>query len=248
VLLKAEDLGDFFSRFSLLRQIVAADVDLFQQIRAERDKLAAQRVKLEQEKQQLAVLRNEAQAKRDAVQQEKNSQQQMMARIQSDKKMHERAIAELEELSEELIGIIQRLQLAQEGKLSTVNKDFTWPTAGPITSYFGRRFHPVLKVWKGHTGIDIGAPHGQQIKAAESGIVIFSGWLGGYGQAIIIDHGGGYSTLYAHASRLLASVNTTVVKGQHIANIGSTGLSTGPHLHFEIRVNGTPVNPLGMLP
>ena len=115
---------------------------------------------------------------------------------------------------------------------------FIWPTTGSVTSPFGRR-------WGGfHYGVDIGAPSGTAIKAADSGVVSFSGWNGGYGFMVRIEHGGGASTLYAHASKLLVSQNQQVTKGDVIALVGNTGNSYGPHLHFEIRVKDSPVNPL----
>ena len=123
----------------------------------------------------------------------------------------------------------------------------SFPTAGRITSRFGSRIHPVLGYRRFHAGVDFGAPHGTRITAADSGKVIFSGWYGGYGNSVIVDHGGGLTTLYAHASRLTVSEGQSVVKGQAIAAVGSTGLSTGPHLHFEVRRNGNPVDPMGFL-
>ena len=124
---------------------------------------------------------------------------------------------------------------------------FVFPANGSISSGFGNRIHPILGYSRFHAGIDFAASHGSAIRAADSGRVIFSGWYGGYGQTVIIDHGNGISTLYAHASRLLVNEGQNVQQGQSIAAIGSTGLSTGPHLHFEVRQNGNPVNPMAYL-
>ncbi|MBI4734159.1 MAG: M23 family metallopeptidase [Rubrobacteridae bacterium] len=121
------------------------------------------------------------------------------------------------------------------------------PCGARITSSFGWRFHPVLHYRRLHTGIDFGAPSGSTIMAADGGKVILAGWMGGYGNAVVISHGNGITTLYGHNSRLLVDVGDSVSQGQAIAKSGSTGLSTGPHLHFEVRVNGTPKNPMNWL-
>lgn len=118
------------------------------------------------------------------------------------------------------------------------------PTKGRFTSPFGYRIHPISRIRKLHTGQDIGAPTGTTIVAAKDGRVTFAGWRGGYGNCIIIDHGGGVATLYAHQSRLAAGVGAQVTQGQVIGYVGSTGASTGPHLHWEVRINGSPVNPI----
>ncbi len=117
------------------------------------------------------------------------------------------------------------------------------PVPGAITSSFGMRMHPILGYSRMHSGVDMSAPYGQEIKSGAAGRVIFAGVRGGYGNTIIIDHGGGMTTLYAHQSSFNVSYNDQVGAGDIIGYIGTSGLSTGPHLHFEVRINGTPVNP-----
>lgn len=121
-----------------------------------------------------------------------------------------------------------------------------WPVPSnhTVTSPFGMRFHPVLKTYKMHTGIDIAANTGDEIVAAADGIVRTTGPYGGYGNTVIIDHIGGVSTLYAHCSHVLVKAGEVVKQGQKIALVGSTGISTGPHLHFEVRLNNIPVDPM----
>ncbi|HZT65525.1 MAG TPA: peptidoglycan DD-metalloendopeptidase family protein [Acidimicrobiales bacterium] len=117
----------------------------------------------------------------------------------------------------------------------------------PITSPFGMRYDPVLHQWMLHSGVDFGAPYGTAIHAAASGVVVAAGWMGGYGQATVIDHGGSLATLYGHQEQILVAVGERVGRGQVIGLVGCTGWCTGPHVHFEVRVNGTPVNPLPYL-
>ncbi|HEY6357291.1 MAG TPA: M23 family metallopeptidase, partial [Vicinamibacterales bacterium] len=124
---------------------------------------------------------------------------------------------------------------------------FIWPAQGPMVSGFGMRWHPILGGYRMHTGIDIAAPYGAPIIASDAGVVLFVGWYGGYGNTVIVDHGSGYSTLYAHCSAILVNQGQNVARGQAIARVGATGYATGPHLHFEIRVNGVPVNPMSRL-
>ena len=124
---------------------------------------------------------------------------------------------------------------------SPSSSSLVWPASGPITSPYGMRWGSL------HPGIDIGAGMGAPIHAAASGRVILAGYSGGYGNLIVIDHGNGLATAYAHQSRLGVSVGQAVSQGDVIGYVGSTGFSTGPHLHFEVRVNGSPVDPMGYL-
>jgi murein DD-endopeptidase MepM/ murein hydrolase activator NlpD len=118
-----------------------------------------------------------------------------------------------------------------------------WPTPGPLTSSYGWRVHPIFGTRRLHAGIDIGAPSGQSVRAAAGGVVSYSGWMGGYGNIVLIDHGR-LTTAYAHLSARSVRVGQSVSRGGTIGRVGSTGNSTGPHLHFETRLGGSPVNPM----
>lgn len=152
---------------------------------------------------------------------------------------HEEKIAQADE--QELATV-----LAAQGVISVppgVTKGgWTWPARGPVTSGYGYRWGRL------HAGIDVGAPTGAPIYAAKGGVVSFAGTMGGYGNIIVIDHGDGMTTRYAHQSQLGASVGQAVRSGDQIGYVGNTGNSTGPHLHFEVRINDSPQNPIGYLP
>jgi murein DD-endopeptidase MepM/ murein hydrolase activator NlpD len=130
---------------------------------------------------------------------------------------------------------------------ATYSRSFRWPVVGRINSPFGWRRHPVTRRKSFHTGIDIKASRGYRIRAAKEGHVVYSGWMGGYGRVVVLSHGGGYSTLYAHCSKLAVRNGQKISQGQVIAYVGSTGRATGPHLHFEVRMNNRPINPLKVL-
>jgi len=121
---------------------------------------------------------------------------------------------------------------------------FALPAAGRISSRFGMRRHPISGVWKGHAGVDVAAPIGTEIRATGAGTVAHAGWVGGYGKTVIIDHGSGMTTLYAHMSVIHASRRQLVVAGDLIGEVGTTGRSTGPHVHYEVRRDGVAVDPL----
>ena len=127
-----------------------------------------------------------------------------------------------------------------------VESGMSMPAAGPVTSYFGYRYHPILHFTRFHAGVDIGAAWGSPIVAAADGQVASAGWSGGYGREVRIAHGGGLVSLYGHMSQIVAQPGSYVRQGQLIGYVGSSGLSTGPHLHFEVRQGGQPVNPLGV--
>jgi murein DD-endopeptidase MepM/ murein hydrolase activator NlpD len=248
VLLGANDLKDFITRFEMLKTIIDQDRDLIDTINTNKKNLDNKIADLEVQKRSLQADQASQEANKLLLAGQLNEKKTVLDSVQTEKEKYAQAIAELEQASAEAEAMIRRLQGKGDGSRIGTGT-YTWPTPGykTITSAFGMRFHPILKVNKLHTGIDIGAPSGAKIVAADGGTVIFSGWLGAYGNAIIIDHGAGISTLYGHQSALLVNEGQTVAKGQQIGRVGSTGWSTGAHLHFEVRKNGTPVSPAGFV-
>jgi septal ring factor EnvC (AmiA/AmiB activator) len=173
------------------------------------------------------------------------------------KTLHQKAARELEESQKELQSKIHEL-MAQKRKAQEARAGvppvylpsggkLSWPVRGEISSQFGTRVHPVFKTKIMHTGLDIRAPAGTPVKAAAAGEVLFAGWLRGYGQIVILDHGRDLSTVYAHLSQIRAKEGKVVKEGEVIGNVGSTGVASGPHLHFEVRVNGEAKNPASFL-
>ncbi len=138
------------------------------------------------------------------------------------------------------------IDAANAGQPQQQSSGMTWPVNGHITSYFGYRYHPILHFTRFHAGVDFGASWGSPIVAAADGQVAAAGWAGGYGRQVRIAHGGGVVTSYSHMSEIVAQPGSYVHAGQLIGYVGSSGLSTGPHLHYEVMRNGTPVNPLGI--
>ncbi|ASC73475.1 putative metalloprotease [Halomicronema hongdechloris C2206] len=245
VLLQSQNFNEFLDRRYQLKRVYDADRQALQTLKAKAEDLKAQATVVEAQKNQVALLRQQLLSQKEQYEAEANQQEQLIGRLRQDRAALEAAEAQLAKDSEQLAVLIrQRLQT------STVVRGtgrMIHPAAARITSRFGTRVHPILGYRRFHSGIDFGASYGTTIQAADAGRVIFSGWYGGYGQAVIIDHGGGITTLYAHASRLYVREGQGVQQGQAIAAVGSTGLSTGPHLHFEVRQNGNPVNPMAYL-
>lgn len=247
VLLQATDFQDFLVRYHLLETIAEQDVQLVEEIAAQRKEIEDKQTKLENKYRELASLEKEAQANMEVLEQKKSEKQELMTALETEKETIEKGLAELERASNDIAAKIRAATARSGGYSGKTSGIFTWPTPGysRITSQFGWRVHPILGTKKLHTGIDIGAPSGTGILSADAGVVIHAGWLGAYGNAVVVDHGGGVSTLYGHMSSIAVSSGQQVSAGQKLGKVGSTGWSTGPHLHFEVRVNGDPVSPWG---
>ncbi len=250
VLLTARSFYEFISRLEMMRVIVRADVDLFHRVSELREEAEDYRNAMEIEMDLTARLRDEVASQRARLDAQVAAQQSTLSAKESLVQRLERDLLQMEQDSQRVTDMIRADQATIEAYRRQGELAFVWPLRprGWVSSPFGMRYHPILRTSSFHTGIDIAAPTGTSILASEEGRVSYAGWLGGYGLTIIIDHGGQVSTLYAHASQLLVSSGQIVTRGQLIARVGTTGLSTGPHLHFEIRVNGEPVNPAPRLP
>ncbi|MBD0336644.1 MAG: peptidoglycan DD-metalloendopeptidase family protein [Cyanobacteria bacterium Co-bin13] len=246
VLLQSSDFNEFLDRRYQLKRVYQADRNVLEELKRRADDINQQKAGVEAQKNQVALLRQQLLAQKQQYEQEAASEQTMIARLKNERSALEAAEAQLARESEQLANLIREKVAAQTGIIRGTGR-FIYPAGARITSGFGTRVHPILGSRRFHSGVDFGASHGTTIRAADSGRVIFSGWYGGYGQAVVIDHGGGISTLYAHASRLFVQEGQAVQQGQPIAAVGSTGLSTGPHLHFEVRRNGSPINPMEFL-
>lgn len=242
VLLGAEDFQDLVSRLDMIQKIYVHDDELIQFLKEQREAIEAQKAELEELRKSLFTLLDQQEVKKAELER----QQANLIVKQRELKQNIAALEEQEdslaEDARQVTRIIENLKL----RATYVGGVMAWPAPDQyrITSYFGYRIHPIFKTEKMHTGLDIGMPTGSKIVAAQSGVIIYAGWLGGYGKTIMIDHGGGIVTLYGHNSSLVVSVGEEVNKGQQISKAGSTGNSTGPHLHFEVRRNGEYVDPL----
>ena len=248
VLLSSTSIGDFLSRYYLITEIAKYDSQIVEEVEKQKIEIEESRKKLnsqmeeykkakdEEEKIQI-MLENTLIVKNNYISKLTQKEQELQAKI-------EESINELRLIEKEIV----MLTTANIGT-DYVGGVMAWPVPGytRITSQFGMRTHPITGVYKLHTGMDIGAPIGTNFIAANDGVVIKAGFNTAYGNMVIIDHGGGVSTLYAHGSEILVTLGQEVKKGDPILKVGMTGYTTGPHAHFEVRVNGEYVQPLNFV-
>lgn len=249
VLFGAKDFADLMTRMDVLKRIIKHDYDLIMKVKEEKATVENTRAQLEKDKAEAEVLVADAQAKKAKVEDKESEQQVLLDQAVYDRDTSERMYEEIMAASQEVANMIRRSQMSSAGYSGAPAGagGMIWPISGPITSEFGWRTHPIFGTARFHSGLDIGGDYGMPIYAAASGTVIYAGWISGYGNAVIIDHGGGVTTLYGHNDSLNVSEGENVAQGQVIAMCGSTGNSTGPHCHFEVRENGEPVSPYGYL-
>ena len=267
VLFGAQDFGDFLTRMDLLKRVMIRDSELVADVLAYQKEIKEVGKQLEADKRIQEELATKAQEAMEVKLEKVAKQQALIDLMQNDKEVYDRQYDEMMASSAEVGRLIHakeeemrrkaeeaRRQAEMEARgsqndnyggyvMQSYGGGMIWPVSGPITSEFGWRTHPIFGSARFHSGLDIGADYGVPICAAASGVVIESGWIGGYGNTIMIDHGGGIVTLYGHNESLAVGVGQTVNQGDVIAYCGSTGNSTGPHCHFEVRLGGEPVSP-----
>jgi murein DD-endopeptidase MepM/ murein hydrolase activator NlpD len=255
VLLQSQNFSDFLDRHHQLKLVYQADEQVLAQLTAQAELINQQKTAVEQQKNDLDLIRQQLLAQKVDYQAQEQLQAEMIGRLNSDRLALEAAQTQLHRDSKALEVLIQQKVAQQEAHNKALSRKsmihgtglLAYPSDAPTSSSFGWRIHPILGYRRFHSGLDFAASYGSTIRAANSGTVIFAGWYGGYGKAVIIYHSNGITTLYGHTSELFVSEGQTVQRGQAIASVGSTGLSTGPHLHFEVHRHGTPVDPMNYL-
>lgn len=246
ILFRASSFSDFLTRFNNLKIIAANDQCLIEEVRAERDRIEEMKKKLEQEKNRLDGMRRQILSSEAELERTVTSRKAVMGELQQEIIRNEKLIQEIKAKAKKLEEEIQAIIRQSDGgdDLAGISGKLLWPAedSQSITSNFGWRLDPGTGHTSWHTGIDIGTAG--YIRAAETGRVIWAAWKGGYGNCIIVNHGGGITTLYAHLSTMSVASGQLVSRGQRIGIAGNTGRSFGIHLHFEVRVNEQPVNPI----
>jgi murein DD-endopeptidase MepM/ murein hydrolase activator NlpD len=257
-LLGADDLGSMADRTFYVERVLTVDVDLLAGVRVSRELVATRQDRMgvyednvaerfravRRHTERIAAMKARQEALLEQIDLEIEYTAEALGDLNSARERYEDAVAQLEAESARIQGLIQGSGSTGSGRYGG---EFFWPTNGPIVSGFGYRTHPVYGTTRFHAGVDIDGACGQAIFAGEDGTVLSAGYNGGYGNATVIDHGGGLSTLYAHQSSIGVSSGQKVGRGQQIGLVGTTGLSTGCHLHFEVRINGEPVDPVPYL-
>ena len=242
VVIGSKDFSDFANRLEVLKRIIDSDITLIGEIKKERAQIEEHKQKLESDRAKLVELEKAALAKQAEIEQKKAERNVVLQKAQNDRATAMQAIEELNASSAQVSAMLKERQAARAAAAAAAQSSggqgasdnwvqgtgqLGWPVSGEITSPYGYRVHPIYGTTIYHSGIDIGVDEGTPVHAADGGVVVWSGWMGGYGYAVV--------------------EGQSVAKGQVISYAGSTGNSTGPHVHFEVRANGDPVDPMGYL-
>ncbi len=253
VLLNSSNFSELVTRLDYAQELAAQDERIAESVGRAKNRIQVQRANttvtrkrvfavaqaVAARTQQTRAVRDELVSRENALSGTRADRREHLASVQQQK---EEYLHEVEALAAVSASLASRIQTSQSSSsVVRSSSGLIWPVSGPVTSGYGWRWGRM------HEGIDISVPSGTPVSAAASGLVIYAGWMGGYGNLVVVDHGGGLATAYAHNTSVAVGSGTSVSQGQTIAYAGSTGNSTGPHVHFEVRVNGSPADPLGYL-
>ena len=245
VILSSRSISEFLSNYFLITELASYDTELLNGIKEKKDEIESEKNKLDKTREQYATIKQNQMKTAKILENTKSVRENYISRLSDEEKQLQSQIDEYNKQYQEVNA--ELLALALQGiDTKYIGGELAWPVPGytRISSKYGMRLHPILHVNRLHSGLDIGAPMGANFIAANDGIVIKAGMTSGYGNMVMIDHGGGISTLYAHGSEILVQVGQVVKRGEAILKVGSTGMSTGPHAHFEVRINGQTTDPL----
>ena len=244
VLLNSKSMLDFITNYYLIAELMQYDKDLLDGIERDKEQIEQIEQSLNESKENLKLIKNEQKKIAISLENSKIVKNSYINNLTNEEKQIQEEMSMYQE-ELDLLELEILLAVLENSDTQYVGGTFAWPAPGyyTITSPYGMRVHPIIKTFSNHSGIDIGAPMGSYAIAANDGIVTKATYSYSYGNMVIIDHGGGVTTLYAHGSEILAQVGDVVKRGDAIMKVGSTGWSAGPHLHFEIRINGTTIDP-----
>ncbi len=260
ILFTSQSFSDFITRYRYVKNILSFDAQIINNIRQQIKKINDKKMSLENREEILSLLKKEVEKERENIQFSIESKKSIIDKIDSQKEAYLKSLKELEQSSLDIKNIIERVYKEQkEASKKTPTKEslvvtlkpkkgiLSLPIQGELISTYGRQKNTDFNTYTFNSGIDISAPLGEVVHASGSGEVIYAGWIKGYGQIIIIDHGGRVTTLYAHLSKILIAIGDKIKKDQIIGQVGDSGGVPSPRLHFEVRVEGKPTDPMDWL-
>ncbi len=260
ILFNSESFSDFLTRFRYVKNILSLDAEVINDIRQQMKKIENNKINLENREEILSLLKKEVEKEKENIEFSIKAKKSIINKIDSQKEAYLKSLKELEQSSQEIKNIIERIYKQQEEDSKRVSQKevpaiilkpkkgiLALPIQGKLISEYGRQKNADFNTYTFNSGIDISAPLGQVVRAAGSGEIIYTGSIKGYGQIIIIDHGGRITTLYAHLSKILIEIGEKVKKGQIVGQVGDSGGVSSTRLHFEVRVEGKPTDPMNWL-
>ena len=260
ILFNSESFSDFLTRFRYIKNILSLDAEVINDIRQQMKKIENNKINLENREEILSLLKKEVEKEKENIEFSIKARKSIISKIDSQKEVYLKSLKELEQSSQEIKNIIERIYKQQEEDSKKASQKevpaiilkpkkgiLALPVQGKLISKYGRQKNTDFNTYTFNSGIDISAPLGQVVRAAGSGEVIYTGNIKGYGQIIIIDHGGRVTTLYAHLSKILIGIGDKVKKGQIVGQVGDSGGVSSTRLHFEVRVEGKPTDPMNWL-